>query len=376
MRVLLAPQEFKGTLTALEAVEAMADGLRASFSSIELDLLPMADGGPGTLEALLAAGGGERRSTPSHDALMRPVEADWGILSDGTAVIECASASGLWRLTPAELDARRGSSFGTGELIAAALDSDCRRFIIGLGGSATNDGGAGMAQALGFRLLDASGEPLSPGGVSLANLDRIDVSDVDPAITHAAFLAATDVTNLLCGPAGASAVYGPQKGADEVAVRELDAALERLAEVIKRDLAVEVRDRPGAGAAGGLGAAVVAFLGGDLRPGAALVGEAAGLEERIRQADFVLTGEGRLDGQTSFGKAPLHVASLARATGRPVACVAGSLGHGHEALGASFDVIEVASAGSEAVPSREHARQQVGSAAVRALLVLSGRGRG
>ena len=211
-RVLLAPQELKGTLTAVEAAQAMADGLRTAFPGWQLDLLPMADGGPGTTDALLAALGGERRTTPAHDPLMRPLDAPWGVLPGRRGVIECAAASGLLRLRSDELDPKRATSFGTGELIAAALEEGIDSLIVGLGGSATNDGGAGMAQALGFRLLDAAGRDLQPGGAVLAHLQRIDVAGAHPGLQKLRVTGATDVTNPLCGPAGASSpiqIRGP-----------------------------------------------------------------------------------------------------------------------------------------------------------------------
>lgn len=368
--VLVAPQELKGTLTAVEAAEAIAAGVRRALPRAGLDLLPMADGGPGTTDALLAALGGERLDADVHDPLMRPLRVYWGRLSTGAAVVECAAASGLLRLAPWELDPRRASSYGTGELIARALEAGCREVIVGLGGSATNDGGAGLAQALGFRLLDANGRDLPAGGAALGRLERIDAMGALPALRQARFWGATDVTNPLCGPRGASAVYGPQKGADEAAVAELDAALAHLAEVIRRDLGVDVADRPGAGAAGGLGAGLIAFLGAELRSGAHVVGEAAGIEARVRRATLVITGEGRLDGQTAFGKTTHYVASLAAAAGRPVICLAGSLGPGHEQVRALFSRVEVLSDGSLPLPGREEAARQVAAAAERSLLAL------
>ena len=260
-RVLVAPQELKGTLTAVEAAQAVEAGLRAAYPDWQFDLLPMADGGPGTTDALLAALGGEGRSTPAHDPLMRVIDAPWGVLPGGRGVIECAAASGLLRLRRDELDPRRAASYGTGELIAAALDEGIEELIVGLGGSATNDGGAGMAQALGFRLLDAAGRDIEPGGASLAGLDRIDASGAHAGLQRLRCFGATDVTNPLCGPTGASAVYGPQKGADAAAIEELDAALAHFAAIVKRDLGVDVLEMPGAGAAGGLGAGIIAFLG-------------------------------------------------------------------------------------------------------------------
>jgi glycerate kinase len=324
VRLLIAPQEFKGSLSAAEATRAMAEGLRRALPDAELDLAPMADGGPGTVEALVTAGGGRRLTTTVADPLGRPVEAAWGLLEEGrTAVIEMAAASGLVLLRPEERDARRASTYGTGQLIAAALETGCRRLIIGLGGSATNDGGAGMAQALGARLTDEDGCDLPQGGAALARLARIDVSGLDVRLRDCRVLGATDVTNPLCGPQGASAVYGPQKGASPADVQELDAALARYAAVIARDLGKRVAEVPGAGAAGGIGAGLIAFLDAELRSGAELVAEVVGLEQRIAAADLVVTGEGHLDAQTAYGKTVATVARLARGQGRPAVALAG-----------------------------------------------------
>jgi len=324
VRLLIAPQEFKGSLSAAEAARAIADGLRRALPNADLDLAPMADGGPGTVDALVAAGGGRRLTTTVADPLGRPIEAAWGLLEDGsTAVIEMAAASGLVLLRPEERDARRASTYGTGQLIAAAMEAGCRRLIIGLGGSATNDGGAGMAQALGARLSDEEGRDLPPGGAALARLGRIDVSGLDTRLRHCQVLGATDVTNPLCGPHGASAIYGSQKGASPADVEELDAALAHYAAVIERDLGRQVAEVPGAGAAGGIGAGLLAFLDAELRSGAELVAEVVGLEKRIAAADLVVTGEGRLDAQTAYGKTVATVARLARRQGRPVVALAG-----------------------------------------------------
>jgi glycerate kinase len=251
-----------------------------------------------------------------------------------------AAASGLTLLTEDERDPRIASTYGTGELVRAALDAGCRRIIVGIGGSATNDGGAGMAQALGARLLDDAGQDLPPGGAALARLSRIDASGLDPRFGQCRLLAASDVFNPLCGPQGASLVYGPQKGATPAVAQELDAALNHYAQVIERDLGGRVLDLAGAGAAGGLGAALVAFLGAELVPGAQLVAEAVGLRQKLAGADLALTGEGRLDAQTSFGKAPWEVARLARDCGLPVIAIAGSLAEDWEpALGEAFDAV-------------------------------------
>jgi len=370
MRVLIAPQELKGTLTAVEAAQAIARGLSAAFPGWELDLLPMADGGPGTTEALAAALGGERRLTRAHDPLMRPIEAEWAMLPGDRAVVECAAASGLMRLTTQELNPRVATSYGTGDLVAAAVSAGARALIVGLGGSASNDGGAGLAQALGFRLFDAQGNDLPPGGAALARLDHIDAAHALPGLGGLNVTGATDVRNPLCGPTGASAVYGPQKGADATAVAELDAALAHYAAVIKQDLGVDVLDQVGAGSGGGLGAALLAFLDADLRSGADVVGKAAGIEARISAADAVITGEGRLDGQTAFGKAPQYVARLARAAGKPTVCIAGSLGEGYESTRGLFAAIESLSDGRSPLPIPEVAARQAEDAAVRAMLKL------
>jgi glycerate kinase len=339
LRVLVAPQEFKGSLSARAAARAMAEGLRRALPNAELDIAPMADGGPGTVEALVETAGGELREITAENALGRPVRAAWGLLPDGTAVVEMAAASGLSLLKERELDPRGASTFGTGQLIGAALDAGCRRIIVGVGGSATNDGGAGAAQALGARLLDADGGELPPGGAALARLARIDISALDSRLRACEVLVATDVTNLLCGAEGASAVYGPQKGASAEVVRELDSALAHYARIIERDLGIDVARREGAGAAGGLSAGLVAFAGAELRSGFELVAEAVGLRQRLRKADLALTGEGRLDAQTGFGKTAAGVAATAKEEGVAVVAVVGGLVEGYDVGASPFDAV-------------------------------------
>jgi len=329
MRIVLAPQEFKGSLTAIAAAAAMATGAGRALTDAALDRVPVADGGPGTVAAVVAAAGGETRTVPCRDPLGRRVEASFGLIDGGgTAVIEMAAAAGLTLLQPDERDPLRAGTEGVGDLIRAALDTGATRLIVGLGGSATNDGGAGMARALGARLLDHAGRNLPPGGAALADLDRIDVSDMDRRLRNAEVVGATDVQNPLCGPNGASAVYGPQKGATPAQVDRLDAALRRYAEVVARDLGVDVLNAPGAGAAGGLGAGLIAFLHAALRSGFDLVAEATGLEQRIASADLVITGEGRLDAQSLFGKTTVGVARLSRGHGVPAVALCGSLDEG------------------------------------------------
>jgi glycerate kinase len=263
------------------------------------------------------------------------------------AVIEMAAAAGLLLVDERERDPRIATTYGVGELILAALDAGCRRMIVGLGGSATNDGGAGMAQALGVRFLDAQGRELPPGGSALARLDRIDTSGIDARVSDCKALGATDVRNPLCGPEGASIVYGPQKGASPEVARELDEALRHYAVIIERDLSVSVAGVPGAGAAGGLGAGLIAFLGATIRPGIDVIAEAVHLAERIRGADLVLTGEGRLDGQTVFGKTVAGVARIARAEGVPVIVVPGALGDGWESIVPLVAAVEPATGDGE-----------------------------
>ena len=310
-------------------------------------VLPLADGGPGTVAAIVAAAGGSTRTTNVTGPLGAKVSAEWGLLKDGTAVIEMAAAAGLLLVDERERDPRIATTYGVGELIRAALDAGCQRMIVGLGGSATNDGGAGMAQALGVRLLDAQGQELPPGGAALARLDRIDVSGMDARVSACEVLGATDVRNPLCGPEGASIVYGPQKGASPEVARELDEALRHYADVIVSDLGIPVAGVPGAGAAGGLGAGLIAFLGATIRPGIDVIAEAVGLAERIRGADLVLTGEGRLDGQTAFGKTVAGVARIAGVEGVPVIVVPGALGDGWESIVPLVAAVEPATGDGE-----------------------------
>ena len=333
MRVVIAPDKFKGSLTALEAAEAMARGLSRVESSAEIDRVPIADGGEGTVAALVAATGGSYRTVTVTGPLGDPVVASFGLLGDGrTAVLEMASASGLWLVPPALRDPLRATTRGTGQLLLAALEAGARRVIVGIGGSATNDGGAGLGQALGFRLLDTHGRELEPGGGELDRLARIERTDQVAVLGSATIAVACDVTNPLCGPQGASAVYGPQKGATPEMVERLDRNLGHFADIVARDLDVAVRDIPGSGAAGGLGGGLVAFAGGRLEGGVNLVIEAVNLRERLHAADLCLTGEGALDGQSAFGKTAVGVARLAHSLGCPTLAIAGSIGPGAEAV--------------------------------------------
>jgi glycerate 2-kinase len=341
MRIVIAPNAFKGSLTALDAADAIAEGVRAVASDADLVLVPIADGGDGTVDALVAATQGERRTLQVRGPLGDPVDADYGLIDAGsTAVIEMAKAAGLALVPPANRDPRITTTYGVGELLQRAYDEGARHFIVGIGGSATNDAGAGMAQALGYHLLDAQGHELPPGGLALKRLARIHVGGVHASWKAADVDVACDVTNPLTGPSGASAVYGLQKGATPDMVTELDAALKHFADIIRRDLGVDVEQLPGAGAAGGLGAGLVAFTGARLRPGAEMVMEALRLDERLVGAQLAVTGEGRLDSQTArFGKGPAAVARHARQAGIPVVAIGGSVADESE-LRLLFDGLE------------------------------------
>ena len=330
-RVVIAPQEFKGSLTALEIARAMETGVKRALPEAETVLVPVADGGDGTLQSLVDSSGGRVVTTRVTGPLGQPIDARWGALGDDvTAVVEMARSSGLALLTLDERDPRATTTRGVGELIQAALEAGHRRLIVGIGGSATNDGGAGMAQALGARLTDADGADLPPGGAALARLERVDVSGMDPRLDRTEVVVACDVNNPLCGPTGASAIYGPQKGATPDMVKQLDAALARYANVIERDLGMDIRERPGAGAAGGLGAGLMAFLRAELRAGVDIVLDAVGLADKLEGADLVITGEGQFDRSTVFDKAPVGVARLAKERSIPVVGIAGSLGDGFQ----------------------------------------------
>lgn len=333
MKIVVAPQGFKGSLDATEVAHAIARGVRQVFPSAEIKLLPVADGGEGTVRALIQASGGHTVTTRVMGPLERPVNATWGVLGGGeTGVIEMAAASGLPLIRRDERNPARTTTYGTGELIRHALDLGIRRLIIGIGGSATNDGGAGMAAALGVRFLDADGNQLPLGGAALARLHRIDNSQLDPRVVDLQVEVACDVNNPLTGPIGASQVYGPQKGADARMVHELDQALERFASVLERDVGAAVRDVPGSGAAGGLGAGLIAFLGAELKSGVDIVFRALQLDVHLAHADLVITGEGRLDRQDLFGKAPMAVAQHALALGVPSIAVTGSTGRDYHVV--------------------------------------------
>jgi glycerate kinase len=373
MHIVIAPQSLKGSLSAIEAGQAIAEGARAIYPQARIEIIPIADGGEGTAQALADATGGRIIEHTVTGPLGAPVKAFYALLGDGqTAVIEMAASAGLPLVAAEARNPRITTTYGVGELIHAALDAGCRHFIIGLGGSATNDGGAGMLQALGVRLLDRQGRELPYGGAALRRLHRISIEKLDARLQECTFDVACDVTNPLCGPEGASAIYGPQKGASPAMVEELDDALAHYAEIIERDLlqdpqtdrrnsplaqqslptssldlqeeynkekpntssvfalGIRVKDLPGAGAAGGMGAGLVAFLKARLRPGAQIVLEAVALEQHLSTANLVISAEGRLDGQTAYGKSVGAVAQLAKRYHLPVLVLAGGLGENYQ----------------------------------------------
>ena len=329
MKVVIAPDSYKGCLSALEVAKAMERGVLSVFPSAEVRKIPIADGGEGTVAALVTATNGQLRQTEVTDPLGNKIIAHWGVLGDGrTAVIEMAAASGLPLVPKEKRDPRVTTTYGTGEQIKAALAEGLAKIIIGIGGSATNDGGTGMARALGVRFLDAAGQEVAAGGGSLAEICQIDTTGLDPRLKNTEIVVACDVDNPLCGTRGASAVFGPQKGATPEMVQQLDAGLAKYASCARQATGRDVAEKAGAGAAGGLGAGLMFFTPAQLKPGVEIVLDAVGFSDIVRDADFVITGEGRTDFQTAFGKAPVGVAKVAKTHGAPVFCISGGLGEG------------------------------------------------
>ncbi|MEL2239762.1 glycerate 2-kinase [Leclercia adecarboxylata] len=326
MKIVIAPDSYKESLSATEVARAIEKGFREIFPDAEYVSVPVADGGEGTVEAMIAATNGTMQHAVVTGPLGENVNACWGISGDGvTAFIEMASASGLSLVPPAQRNPLITTTRGTGELILAALDKGARNIIIGIGGSATNDGGAGMVQALGAKLTDANGTEIGHGGGSLMALNNIDISALDPRLKSCAIRVACDVSNPLIGEQGASRIFGPQKGATEANILELDNNLSHYADVINASLRIDVKNVPGAGAAGGMGAALMAFLGAELKSGIEIVTQALNLEEHIHDCTWVVTGEGRLDSQSIHGKVPVGVARVASKYRKPVIGIAGSL---------------------------------------------------
>ena len=331
MKILVAPQAFKGSISAVDVASAMQEGVLRALPDAEVSAVAVADGGDGTLETLVEGSGGEIHRIEVTGPLGERRPAEWGAMGDGaTAVIEMARTSGLALVPDNERNPLVTTTFGLGEAIHHAVNAGFRRFIIGIGGSATNDAGAGMAQALGVRLLDSAGRDIAFGGAALSELNHIDMSGLDETIRSCNFLVACDVNNPLTGPTGASAIYGPQKGATPEMIERLDAALLHFAEVVKRDIGVEINDVPGSGAAGGLGGGMIAFINGELRAGVDIVLDTVRLDDYLPGCDLVITGEGSMDHSTIYNKAPVGVAERAKGLGIPVVGISGSLGAGFQ----------------------------------------------
>ncbi|MGC9930139.1 glycerate kinase [Priestia aryabhattai] len=333
MKIVIAPDSFKESLTALHVCEAVEKGIKAHFPDAGISKVPMADGGEGTVQSLVDATGGEIIQARVTGPIGKEVEAFYGILGDGkTAVIEMAAASGLHHVPIDKRNPLITTTRGTGELILKALDHKVKHIIIGIGGSATNDGGAGMAKALGAKLLDAKGAEIKEGGGSLDQLTSIDLTNLDSRLAEVKVEVACDVDNPLTGETGASAVFGPQKGATPDMVKQLDRNLAHYAAIVGKEVGIHIQSVPGAGAAGGLGGGLLAFLSAELKPGVDIVIKATQLESYIKNADLVITGEGRIDGQTIYGKTPIGVAKTAKKHSVPVIAIAGSIGAGSEAV--------------------------------------------
>jgi len=361
MKAVIAIDSFKGSLTSSEAGNAAAEGIRRVFPGADIVVRPVADGGEGTVQALVSGMNGEYVTAEVRDPLGRRITAEYGILPGNTAVIESAAASGLTLLAEEERDPMETTTFGTGELILDAIGRGCRSFIIGIGGSATNDGGTGCLQALGFGMLDSDGRPVGYGAKGLSQLSEITVGGALPELRECSFHVACDVTNPLCGEKGCSAVFAPQKGAKDDDIPLMDGWLRRYAELTRRIIPSASPDTPGAGAAGGLGFALMYYLDAELSPGADLVMQQTGLEEAINDADIVITGEGCLDAQTVMGKAPVRVAGLAAKCGKPVIAFSGAVRSGAElcnrhGIDAFFPVIRGVCTAGEAMCPENAAR--------------------
>jgi glycerate kinase len=380
MNIIVAPDSFKGSLTALEAADAIVQGIRDVFPDAEIVSMPLADGGEGTVDALVRASEGKIHQAQVTGPLGEPVEAHFGVLGDDvTGVIEMAAAAGLFLLPADRRNPLQATTYGVGELMLKALDLGCTRLIVGMGGSATSDGGAGMAQALGVKLLGAGGSEIGRGPAGLMSLEKIDLSARDPRIAETQIWAASDVTNPLCGPEGAAAVYGPQKGATEQMVPMIDKALAHLAVAIEQELGMDIRDLAGTGAAGGLGAGLVAFAGAELRSGPSLVLQLLNFEEFAESADLILAGEGKIDRQLEFGKALSGLALLAEKHQVPLVAFTGWLQEEEDKLSERGiqAVVPIATGPMEEEESVARAGELLQAAAERAMRLLKlGRGLG
>ncbi|MCL0044345.1 glycerate kinase [Dehalococcoidia bacterium] len=354
MRIVIAPQAFKGSIRGIDVAKAMDEGVHRVYPGATTILIPIADGGDGTLDSLLQGDRCELFQTTVTGPLGSSItKASWGVMGDSkTAVIELAQASGLALLSKSSRNPRLATTYGTGELIQAALDKGYQRIIVGLGGSATNDGGSGIAQALGAKFTYANGATNLQGGAALGKLEHIDARYMDSRLTTCHIRAAADVINPLCGSEGASAVYGPQKGATAAAVEELDHALAHYAQVILRDIGIDIMTLPMAGAAGGTGGGLVALLGAELEAGGDIICDALGLDSHLQGAELVLTGEGQLDNQTIYGKAPISISQRTQALGIPTIAIVGTLGKGYSSV-FKYGITAIEIASPHAMPLHE-----------------------
>ena len=329
MKILISPQQFKESLTGSEIADSMEKGILRVWPNSTIKKIPVADGGDGTLETLVSNSNGEIKSTVADNSNFEKIKTEWGALGDKkTAVIEVARVIGLSKIPSNKRNVMKASSYGLGSVFKEALDQGYRNFIVPVGGSATNDGGAGLLQALGVSFKNKAGKEIAYGGHELRNLEKIDVSGLDERMLDSNIMVACDVSNPLCGPRGASAIYGPQKGATFEQIQILDQALLKFSEIIKRDLGKDVADIPGAGASGGLGAGLMAFFSSKLRLGSDIVLEILDLEKHIAESDLIIVGEGQVDRSTVFNKSPIAVSRIAKKYKKPVICIAGSLGAG------------------------------------------------
>lgn len=376
MKILIAPDSFKENLSAKEVAQAIERGIKRVDENIQTSIVPMADGGEGTVESLVEATDGQIINVKVKDPLMRDIDSYYGVLGDRkTAVIEMAAASGLALLEKDERNPMDTTSFGTGQLIKYAIEEGYKDIIIGIGGSATNDGGAGMLMALGAKLLDANGEDIGLGAKGLGKLKSIDLYNFHEDIKDCNFVVACDVDNPLVGKRGASYVFGPQKGADEHMVKILDAKLENFGKVVEDTLEISLLQYPGAGAAGGMGAALLAFLDAELERGIDIVIEATQLERKIMDSNLVITGEGKIDGQTQFGKTPYGIATLAKKYNKPVIAIAGGIGEDasvlyEKGIDSIFSIVNKPMTLEEAMVHGESLLEDTAERIIRALIAI------
>lgn len=376
MKIVIAPDSFKGSLTAKEVADAIEKGIHKAYSHIKIEKVPMADGGEGTVQSLVDATNGKIISTKVFDPLMKKIDSFYGILGDNkTAVIEMSAASGLPLLSKEERNPLITTTYGTGELLLHALDQGCRNFIIGIGGSATNDGGFGMMKALGVKFLDSGRNDIGFGGGALEKLSLIDTSGLDKRLNGCSITVACDVDNPLYGPKGASSIFAPQKGATQEMVSLLDSNLNHYSNIIEKQLGISIGEIPGSGAAGGLGGGLVAFLNAQLKKGIDIVIETTNLEDYICNADLVITGEGNIDYQTQYGKTPYGVAKIAKKHNIPVIALAGGIGEGanilyEEGLHSIFSITDKPMTLEEAIENGSQLLEDTAERVIRTTLCL------